>query len=250
MNWNYTLSVLISLILWLSFSGIHSCKKRADISPEQAPGTVVRKRDDGSISSVNQVDDMGKVHGIRVTYYADGKTIHSKVTVNHGRKHGPSIRYYKNKQVFEHSSYADGKKHGLTRKYYKNGKLQAEFEYEHGSVIPGLKEYTRDGSLVTDYPDVEFREINQLASKNIMDLEMFCTEKGRSIKFYLLKQNLDKTDRIYLITENASASLRFYVKPGDVLDERVEILTETYTDFGNILTRKHSYHLTSTRNFN
>ena len=250
MNRNYTHIVLISLILWLSFSGIHSCKKKADISPELSPGTVVRKRDDGSISSVNQVDDVGRVHGIRVTYYADGKTIHSKVTVNHGRKHGPSLKYYTNKQVFEHSSYKDGKKHGLTRKYYKNGKLQAEFEYEHGSVIPGLKEYNRDGSLVTIYPDVEFREINRLVSKNIMDLEMFCTEKRRSIKFYLLKHDLDKTDRIYLITENASASMRFYVKPGDVLNERIEILTETYTDFGNILTRKYNFHLTAANNFN
>jgi antitoxin component YwqK of YwqJK toxin-antitoxin module len=245
MDRNYTHSVLISLILWLSFSGVQTCKKRADISPELSPGTVVRKRDDGSISSVNQVDDMGRVHGIRVTYYADGRTIHSKVTVNHGRKHGPSLKYYANKQVFEHSSYEVGKKHGLTRKYYKNGNLQAELEYEHGRVNPGLKEYDKDGSLVTAYPDVVFREINQLASKNIIDLEMFCTEKRRSIKFYLLKHELTKTDRIYLITENASASMRFYLKPGDLLNERIEILTETYTDLGNILVRKHSYHLTA-----
>ena len=250
MNGKYFYNVLIIFMLLAISACSPAHENMEDASLEQSQETVVRKRDDGSISSVNQVDDMGMVHGIRVTYYADGKTIHSKLTVNHGRKHGPSLKYYANKQVFEHSSFEDGKKHGLTRKYYKNGKLQAEFEYEHGSVIPGLKEYNSDGSLVTSYPDVEFREINRLVSKNIMDLEMFCTEKRRSIKFYLLKQNLDKTDRIYLITENASASMRFYVKPGDVLNERIEILTETYTDFGNILTRKYNFHLTAKNNFN
>lgn len=240
-NCFYNVLIIFMLLAGSACSPAHENMEAA--SDEKSQETVVRKRDDGSISSVNQVDDMGMVHGIRVTYYADGKTIHSKLTVNHGRKHGPSLKYYANKQVFEHSSYEDGKKHGLTRKYYKNGKLQAEFEYEHGNVIPGLKEYNRDGSLVTVYPDVEFREINRLASKNIMDLEMFCAEKRRSIKFYLLKHDLDKMERIYLITENALASMRFYVKPDDVLNERIEILTETYTDFGNILVRKHSYHL-------
>ncbi len=44
--------------------------------------------------------------------------------------------------------------------------------------------------------------------------------------------------------------MRFYVKPGDVLNERIEILTETYTDFGNILTRKYNFHLTAKNNFN
>ena len=186
---------------------------------------------------------MGRVHGIRVTYYADGKTIRSKVTVNHGRKQGPSIWYYTNGKVFKHASYEGGKKHGLTRKYYRNGKLQAEFEYENGNALPGLKEYNKDGTVVRSFPEVDFREVNSLASKNWIDLEIFCEKERSGIKYFLLEEDYGRTSRVYLITEAGTASVRFYVKPGDTYTDTIRIISELPTSLGNVLVRKHTYHL-------
>jgi antitoxin component YwqK of YwqJK toxin-antitoxin module len=184
------------------------------------------------------------VDGIRVTYYPDGKTFYSKHMFNHGIKMGASIRYYNNGQIFQHTHYEDGKRHGLTRKYYKDGKLLAEFEHENGNILPGLKEYEKDGTLVTSYPEIQFREVNHLASKNRIDLEMFCNEKNRGIKYFLLEQGNEMSSRIYLISENSTASMQFYLKPGEILKKKIEILAEIPTYLGNIMVKKLTYQLT------
>ena len=236
-------AVLMLLVLSVSLS----CKRSASVEEasdsEGKAKTIVKRRDDGTISSVNQVNDNNRVHGIRATYYEDGLTLYSKHTFNHGRKHGPAIWYYTNGQVFKQTNFEDGKRHGLTRVYYKSGKLSAEFESEHGNVLPGLKEYDEDGTLVTSYPDVQFREINLLASNNRVDLEIYCTKKRSGVKFYVLKEENQKTDRIYLITEHDSALLQYYVQPGEELNKKVEILAEIPTELGNVLARKYSYQL-------
>ena len=239
----YSKPIQFLLLLSVIFSCSQSQDTREDVAGADKPETVVKRRDDGTISSVNQVNDNNRVHGIRVTYYEDGKTFYSQHTFSHGRKQGPATWYYTNGQVFKQTNFEDGKRHGLTRVYYKSGKLSAEFESEHGNVLPGLKEYDEDGTLVTSYPDVQFREINLLASSNRVDLEIYCTKKRSGVKFYVLKEENQKTDRIYLITEHDSALLQYYVNPGEVLNQKLEILAEIPTELGNVLARKYSYQL-------
>jgi len=240
-----------ALLTLMVCSGMMSCtrpgKGEGDDNRKQASGAdiVVRKRDDGTISSVNEVDDLNRVHGIRVTYYADGKTVYSKTTCVHGIKNGPFIRYYRNGQVFEHSNNLDGKKHGPVRKYYMNGQLAAEFEVNHGIVLPGLKEYTRDGSRVESYPEIRFKEENHLDTHQRIDLIMYCAHQGRGVKYYLLESSEKPDDRIYLISENGSASLQYYVKQGESIDLDIGIIAEIPTELGNVYVRHLSYHLTA-----
>jgi hypothetical protein len=85
---NHTLAFLMLLV---SFSCSHSNDNTDDSEMDHKPEVVVKKRADGTISSVNQVDEWGMVDGIRVTYYPDGKTIYSKHMFNHGIKMGASI---------------------------------------------------------------------------------------------------------------------------------------------------------------
>ncbi len=117
---------------------------------EEKPSLVKKRRDDGTLSSVNPVDDKGYVHGVKVNYYEDGKTVHSKITYEHGRKQGPAIWYFKNGQIHEHTSYHFGRKQGLTKKYYENGQLFEELTYEQGEVLPGKKTYDKKGNLISE----------------------------------------------------------------------------------------------------
>ena len=241
---NIPSSQIVLFLLTGLFSA--SCHKSGDQNAvPEADGieVVVKKRDDGTISSVNQVDDQNKVHGARVTYYADGKTVYSRTTFTHGIKNGPFIRYYRNGQAFEHTSYAEGEKDGLTRKYYMSGQLMAEFVYDHGIVQPGLKEYTREGTLVTTYPEIIFNEENHLATHNRIDLIMSCSKKGIGVKYYLLESSEKLSDRIYLISERGSASMEFYVKPGETIDKIIRVAAEIPTELGNVYVRTLSYHL-------
>lgn len=239
--------LLLLLLVSVSFSCKSSHNAEEVISSESKPETVIRRRSDGTVSSVNQVNANNRVHGIRATYYGDGKTLYSKQTFNHGKKQGPATWYYKDGQLFKATNFEDGKKHGTTRVYYKSGSLSAEFESEHGNVLPGLKEYHEDGTLVTSYPDVEFRELDFLTSKNRLDLEITCTKKRSGVKFFILHEKDGETSRVYLITEHDSALLQYYVNPGEVLNRRVEILAEIPTELGNVLARKYSYQLSIKR---
>lgn len=190
---------------------------------------------------------MGKVHGIRVTYYGDGKTIYSRHSFSHGRKHGPSNWYYINGQIFKKTNFENGKRQGLTRVYYKNGDLLAEYESDKGIVLPGLKEYKEDGSLVIDYPEIRFEEKDFLASRNRVDLEMSCTKHRSGVKFFVLQNENEITSRVYLITEKDRALLQFYVNPGETLEREVKILAELPTELGNVLARTYNYHLRISR---
>ena len=224
-----------------------SCNRSLDNSDENARdekfNTVVKKRDDGTLSSVNQVDEMGRVHGVRVTYFADGKTIYTKLSYMHGKKHGPSIRYYNNGQIYEHASFENGEKHGLTKKYHKNGELLAEFEYNQGIAMVGLKEYNKEGELINPYPTVEFKEVSHLASNDRIDLEIHCSKPYNGTKYFLVNGENEKANRTYLITEKGFALLQFYLKPGETLSKEIEIMAEIPTEPGNVYVKRYSYHL-------
>lgn len=242
-NSSYMNVAFLFLLLLFSFSCFHSSDIEEESASENKPEIVVKKRDDGTISSINQVVDGRIVHGIRTTYYGDGRSIYSKQTFDYGVKQGPATWYYLNGAVFKQTNFKDGKRQGLTRVYYKNGKLLAEFESEKGIVRPGLKEYTIDGELITSYPDIEFREIDHLASRNRVDLEISCMKRRSGVKFYILQDENEVTDRVYLITEQDKALMQFFVRPGQVLERKVYIMAETPTELGNTLTRIFSYQL-------
>lgn len=235
--------LLLFIILPLIFSCSQSSEIKENTASGNEPETVIKRRDDGSVSSVNQVNENNRVHGIRATYYGDGKTLYSKQTFVNGKKHGPATWYYMDGQIYKQTNFKDGKRDGLTRIYYKDGCLSAEFEAENGNNLPGLKEYKEDGSLVTSYPDIRFRELDFLASKNRLDLEISCTKKRSGVKFFILHEKEGETSRVYLITEDDKALLQFYVKPGKALDRKVNIMAELPTELGNTLARKYSYQL-------
>ena len=236
------------LILMLLAGLLASCSRAADRGEDASedPEVVIKYRDDGTRSSASQVDELNQVHGTRLTFFQDGLTVRAKLSFKHGLKHGPSVSYYKNGQVFEYAGYVDGERHGSHRKYYKSGELLAEYDYDKGHALPGLKEYELDGTLVGDYPEVAFREINHLATRNRIDLEISCSQKRGKMKFFRIRQENGESSRVYLITENGSTLMQLYVQPGETLNEKVDILAEIPTDLGNILVLERSYQLTAT----
>lgn len=139
------------LALILLLTGIFSCgtdSKKETSTKDEATSMVKKYRDDGTLSSANPVDEEGYVDGVKTNYYEDGKTVHSKITYEHGRKQGPAIWYYKNGQIHEHTSFHFGRKQGLTKKYYPTGELMEELTYEQGEVQPGAKKYNRQGQII------------------------------------------------------------------------------------------------------
>lgn len=139
------------LALILLLTGLYSCgadNKKEASSQDENSSLLKKYRDDGTLSSVNPVDEEGFVNGVKTNYYEDGKTVHSKVTYDHGRKHGPALWYYKSGQIHEHTSFYFGRKQGLTKKYYPTGELMEELSYEQGEEQPGAKKFNRQGQEI------------------------------------------------------------------------------------------------------
>jgi len=107
-------------------AGLAACGtgNKEDQTDQKEDSSIVKKRrDDGTLSSINPLDTDGYIDGVKINFYEDGKTVHSRITYEHGRKQGPALWYYKNGQVHEHTAYYFGRKHGLTKKYYDTGEL-------------------------------------------------------------------------------------------------------------------------------
>lgn len=140
------------LILGLALL-ITSCKQGKD-QPEQAaeektPHMVKKRREDGTLSSMNPVDTAGYVHGVKVNFYEDGLTVHSKITYEHGRKHGPAIWFFKSGKIYEHTNFYQNRKNGVTKRYYETGELYEEITFDTGEELPGKKTYDKEGNLIS-----------------------------------------------------------------------------------------------------
>jgi antitoxin component YwqK of YwqJK toxin-antitoxin module len=144
---NISVYLLILCLALLTPSCGSNSKENASSQTEEQSNMVKKRREDGTLSSMNPVDEEGYVHGVKVNFYEDGLTVHSKVTFEHGRKHGPAIWFFKNGKIYEHTTYFQNRKHGLTKRYYETGELKEEAEFNTGKELTGKKEYTKDGKL-------------------------------------------------------------------------------------------------------
>jgi antitoxin component YwqK of YwqJK toxin-antitoxin module len=144
---NTVISALILCLFLLAPSCSSGSKETESVQTGEQSNMVKKRREDGTLSSMNPVDEEGYVHGVKVNFYEDGVTVHSKVTYEHGRKHGPAIWFFKNGKIYEHTTYFQNRKHGLTKRYYETGEIMEEVEFNSGEELPGKKEYTKDGKL-------------------------------------------------------------------------------------------------------
>jgi antitoxin component YwqK of YwqJK toxin-antitoxin module len=144
-----TFQILVVILLTAGLAACGTGNKEDQTDQKEDSSIVKKRRDDGTLSSINPLDTDGYIDGVKINFYEDGKTVHSRITYEHGRKQGPALWYYKNGQVHEHTAYYFGRKHGLTKKYYDTGELMEELTYEQGEVQPGAKKYRKSGELIT-----------------------------------------------------------------------------------------------------
>lgn len=144
-----SIHILVIILLTAVIAGCGTGNIEDKKAGKEDSSIVKKHREDGTLSSVNPVDEDGYVHGVKINYYEDGKTVHSRISYEHGRKQGPALWYFKNGQVHEHTAYHFGRKHGLTKKYYDTGELMEELTYEQGEVLPGGKKFRKSGELIT-----------------------------------------------------------------------------------------------------
>ena len=149
MNKKLQLILIFSLSI-LMFSCNQGKDAKDQTTDENTPQMVKKKRKDGTLSSLNPEDEDSHVHGVKINFYDDGLTVHSKITYEHGLKHGPAIWFFKSGKIYEHTTYFQNKKNGLTKRYYETGELYEETSFDAGEELPGKKIYTKEGELIKE----------------------------------------------------------------------------------------------------
>jgi antitoxin component YwqK of YwqJK toxin-antitoxin module len=117
---------------------------------EDTPRVVKKRREDGTLSSLNPVDSAGYLNGVKINFYEDGVAVHSKITYVHGRKHGPAIWFFKSGKIYEYANYYQNRKNGVTKRYYETGELYEEVTFDAGEELPGKKTYDKKGNLINN----------------------------------------------------------------------------------------------------
>jgi antitoxin component YwqK of YwqJK toxin-antitoxin module len=145
-----TLQSILILSLSILMISCNSGKEESEQArDENTPKVVKKRREDGTLSSMNPVDEDGYVHGVKVNFYEDGVTVHSKITYEHGRKHGPAVWFFKSGKIYEHTDFYQNRRNGLTKRYYETGELYEETSYEAGEELPGKKRYNKAGEEIS-----------------------------------------------------------------------------------------------------
>jgi len=142
-------SILILALSILIVSCNPGKKETEQAEDENTPQLVKKRREDGTLSSINPVDEEGYVHGVKVNFYEDGLTVHSKITYEHGRKHGPAMWFFKSGKIYEHTEFYQNRRNGVCKRYYESGELYEETNYEAGEELPGKKRYNKAGEEIS-----------------------------------------------------------------------------------------------------
>jgi antitoxin component YwqK of YwqJK toxin-antitoxin module len=124
-------------------------KEQTEQSSDENTPQVIKRREEGTLSSLNPVDKDGYLNGVKVNFYEDGVSVHSKITYEQGRKQGPAIWFFKSGKIYEHTNYDQNRKDGLTKRYYETGELYEEVTYDSGEELPGKKTYDKAGNLIS-----------------------------------------------------------------------------------------------------
>lgn len=143
------LIICLTILIGACNQGSKQTEQTEQAETGDQPKVVKKRREDGTLSSLNPVDKDGYVHGVKVNFYEDGVTVHSKITYEHGRKHGPAIWFFKSGKIYEHTTYYQNRKNGVTKRYYETGELYEETMFDTGEELPGKKKYDKEGNLIS-----------------------------------------------------------------------------------------------------
>lgn len=185
-------------------------------------------------------------NGMVTNYYVPSGNVNSTFEYVDGIKQGDETWFYESGKEYRVTPYVDGEISGIQKYYYESGQLMAEVPYKNGFPGKGLKEYEENGTLLTDYPKIVVTKEDHLATANSVLLKFTLSNKSGDVQYY--RGTLD--EGIYLnkesqemATQGGMAQISFNLPRGARVDQRVHIIANFKTRFGNPLITDISYNL-------
>ena len=209
-------------------------------------GEITQFAENGKLKAIINVADY-KLHGPAKKYYEDGETLRSELIYKEGKLEGMQKRYYKSGALYKEEPYIEGKRHGLVVKYRESGLKMTEVEYKYGQPGTVLKEYLTDGSLKTKYPKIEIKEVNNLQTNGEYIVRVSMSDKTKNVKYYLGELDEGKFFSSALKEQHnvngGVLELKAYLKPGEMLNQELNIVARMPTRLNNAFITTHRVRL-------
>ena len=125
----------------------------------------------------------GKIHGEVVTYYPSGQ-ISTLANYSNNKKEGIEKKYYKSGQLYRIRPFKNGKLNGTEIRYYKDGGTKTIQEFKHNNPADGLKEYSPGGKIISDFPRILFRIINERDYAEQVLLNFYMSDNSKNVDYY------------------------------------------------------------------
>jgi hypothetical protein len=198
----------------------------------------------GRLISTAELAD-NKYEGWMINYNPKNNKITAKALYKNDQQDGPATLYYSDGQLYREMTYVNGRVDSIVKTYWPGGKLQAEVYFKMGEPAIGLKEYDKDGNPVKQ-PTIVIEGINQLAMLNRYGLKIYLSDHTGKVNFY--KGEL--TDGKYLSSKTPGifdkdgvATLYYNLSGGQVIREKVSIISRSRSAYGNTLILHRVYNL-------
>jgi len=184
--------------------------------------------------------------GTARNYYAASGKLNSTLEYKNGIKQGNETWYYESGKPYRVSPFVNGVIEGIQKLYYEDGKLLAEVPFKNGFPGTGLKEYRKNGNLVQDYPKLDIRREDHLHDANKVILYIKLSDGSEEVKFF--KGALDEgkylsKDLLSLATQHGSSRIDYNIRPGTAISQKVTIIAQYKTRYGNPLILSKTYNL-------
>jgi len=196
------------------------------------------------LSEVNYVENVKE--GTVTNYYVPSGKPSSTFEYKQGIKQGDELWLYETGEKYRVTPYVDGKINGVQRYYFQSGALMAEVPYRENRVGKGLIELKEDGTPVSTHPRIVIVFEDHLRSANSVILRLSMSNNSRNVQFY--RGELE--DGIYIhdglremAVQEGTAQMSFNLPRSTMIDQKINIVANYKTGYGNQLVLDTVYHL-------
>lgn len=224
--------LLTVLIITMLFSSCDQLNATFVSEPENK-NLVKSHYKNGKLKAEILIDKDRKRHGLSKQYYESGE-LKTEILYNHGVKE-KAAQYYANGNKRMEFLYKDGQKHGKRNKYWTNGKLQSVLEYHEGDPKTGLIEYSEQGKIITNYPKLVVKHIDNLESTGKYTIQVYFSKYMSRGKYYSGKLNNGVFDNrpLPLKKSNNKGIIIYRPAPGTFVMEKINVIGRYKTPYGN-----------------
>lgn len=176
----------------------------------------------------------GVRHGEMKSYYQGGQ-LYQTFWYENGLREDSARWYYTEGQVFRSTPFRNDTIDGIQQQYYRNGRIKARLGFIKGLRTPFLEEFTQDGRQIKNYPEIEYSITDNYSTAGRVTVNLELSNKSSRVKFYrgeFTNGIFDTSKYVVLNTNNGKSSIGLR-KAGSSQPDRLSVIAETVTDFGN-----------------